>query len=127
MPVSGLLAISAIRLGALSLALATLSFGLVLQNVSYQSNRMFGYDSAGISMRPPMCWLPTSPDAGFCCVVLALGVLMSLLVVGVAHSQPRRLIRSFSGGRSKVTAPETPSVLEIRQVTSGYGTTTGSA
>ena len=51
-PLGALLAVPAIRLSGLYLALATFGFGLLLQDMFYQSHLMFGPTNFGIVLAP---------------------------------------------------------------------------
>jgi ABC-type branched-subunit amino acid transport system ATPase component/branched-subunit amino acid ABC-type transport system permease component len=91
-PIGMLLAIPAIRLGGLFLALATLGFGIGLQQMFYSSDSvMFG--TAGADMPRPSFG---TGDTGFYFVVLAAAVVVSLLVVTITRTRMGRLLRAMA-------------------------------
>ena len=73
-PLGALLAIPAIRLSGLYLALATFGFGLLLQDMFYQSNLMFGPSNVGIPVPRPSF---ASGNEAFYYVVLAVTVVIA--------------------------------------------------
>ena len=86
MPVGALLAIPAIRLSGVFLALATLGFGIFLENMFYTNTIMFGPASNGIAAPRPQISIGSwhlYTDQGFYYVVLiitGLAVAVSLFV-----------------------------------------------
>jgi ABC-type branched-subunit amino acid transport system ATPase component/branched-subunit amino acid ABC-type transport system permease component len=108
-PIGLLLAIPAIRVSPLYLGLITLGFGLMLQNMFYQTRQMFGPGANGILMpQPHLSWLHVDTSTGFYYVVLFITVLVALGMVALSRS---RLGRSLRG------VAESP--LAMR--TAGYG------
>jgi ABC-type branched-subunit amino acid transport system ATPase component/branched-subunit amino acid ABC-type transport system permease component len=96
-PIGALLAIPAIRLSGLYLALATLGFGLLLQDMFYQSNVMFGVLETGLSMpQPHLSWLHTDTPTGFYYVVLVIAVIMAILVVSIVRGRLGRVLRGIA-------------------------------
>ncbi|HEY6790976.1 MAG TPA: ATP-binding cassette domain-containing protein [Trebonia sp.] len=96
-PVGAILAIPAIRLSGLYLALATFGFGLLVQDMFYNSNVMFGVTNIGISMpMPHLNWLPVDSGTGFYYVVLVIVALVAVAVVALTRSRLGRLLRSMS-------------------------------
>jgi ABC-type multidrug transport system fused ATPase/permease subunit len=71
-PIGAILAIPAIRFPGLYLALATLGFGLVLQDMFYNQSYMFGNFDSGLTIpRPHLSWLTLDSDNGYYYLVLA--------------------------------------------------------
>jgi branched-subunit amino acid ABC-type transport system permease component len=96
-PVGALIAIPAVRLGGLYLALATLGFGLLLQDMFYNSSLMFGFGGVGVSMPAPhLSWLSVDSEKGFYYVVLLITVLLVLVVVALERSRTGRLMRAIA-------------------------------
>jgi ABC-type branched-subunit amino acid transport system ATPase component/ABC-type branched-subunit amino acid transport system permease subunit len=96
-PIGAVLAIPAIRLSGLYLALATFGFGLLVQDMFYSSNLMFGVTNNGISMPlPSLSWLDVSSDTGFYYVVLLIAAVVAVTVVVLTRSRLGRLLRSMS-------------------------------
>jgi ABC-type branched-subunit amino acid transport system ATPase component/ABC-type branched-subunit amino acid transport system permease subunit len=93
-PVGALIAIPAMRFSGLYLALATLGFGYLLQDMFYSSPLMFGFGSAGLPMpSPDLAWLHLDPATGLYYVVLVFAVAASALMVLLTHSRLGRLLR----------------------------------
>jgi ABC-type branched-subunit amino acid transport system ATPase component/branched-subunit amino acid ABC-type transport system permease component len=92
-PVGALLAIPAIRLNGLYLALATLGFGLVLNDLFYGQPYMFGDVTASVTVpRPSLGWLDLQSDSGFYYLMLVLTALTCLLVIGLSRGRLGRLL-----------------------------------
>ena len=107
-PIGAVLAIPAIRLSGLYLALATFGFGLLVQDMFYQSNVMFGVTNSGISMpMPHLSWLTTDSNTGFYYVVLIIAALAALAVVVLTRSRLGRLLRSMSDSPLALTTSGT--------------------
>jgi ABC-type branched-subunit amino acid transport system ATPase component/branched-subunit amino acid ABC-type transport system permease component len=95
-PVGALIAIPAIRLSGLYLALATFGFGLLLQNMFYNTSWMFGGNGQGVAMpRPKLSWLTVDTDNRFYYVVLAITAVIAIVVVGITRSRLGRLLRAL--------------------------------
>jgi ABC-type branched-subunit amino acid transport system ATPase component/branched-subunit amino acid ABC-type transport system permease component len=106
-PIGALLAIPAIRLSGLYLALATFGFGILVQDMFYSSNLMFG-SSLGISMPTPhLSWLNVSGGTGFYYVVLLIAALAAVAVVVLVRSRLGRLLRSMSDSPVALTTSGT--------------------
>jgi len=113
-PVGALVSIPAIRLSGLYLALATFGFGLLLQNMFYQSSWMFGANSAGIPVPlPHLGWLTVDSDRGFYYVVLAVTVLTAVFVVWLTRSRLGRLLRALADSPTALVTSGT-SVIALR-------------
>jgi ABC-type branched-subunit amino acid transport system ATPase component/ABC-type branched-subunit amino acid transport system permease subunit len=114
-PIGALIAIPAIRLSGLYLALATLGFGMLLQNMFYQTNWMFGTTTVGLTMpRPSLGFLDVSSDSGFYYVVLVITIIVALLVVTLDRSRLGRLLRGIGESTTAVsTSGATTSVTQV--------------
>jgi ABC-type branched-subunit amino acid transport system ATPase component/branched-subunit amino acid ABC-type transport system permease component len=96
-PIGAVLAIPAIRLSGLYLALATFGFGLLVQDMLYQSNVMFGVTNIGINMpMPHLSWLSVDSNDGFYYVVLLIAAIAAAVVIVLTRSRLGRLLRSMS-------------------------------
>ena len=96
-PIGALIAIPAIRLSGLYLALATLGFGIMLQDMFYGSSIMFGVSSEGLFMpMPHLGWLHTDTETGFYYVVLVTLAITAISVVAITRSRLGRLLRALS-------------------------------
>jgi ABC-type branched-subunit amino acid transport system ATPase component/branched-subunit amino acid ABC-type transport system permease component len=96
-PVGALIAIPAIRLSGLFLALATLGFGIVMENMFYTSSLMFGATSDGLrAPRPSLSWLSIDSDQAFYYIVLVIVVLFSAAAVWLDHARFGRLLRGMA-------------------------------
>jgi len=98
-PLGALLAIPAIRLSGLYLALATFGFGLLLQDMFYQSNLMFGPSNVGIPVPRPSF---ASGNEAFYYVVLAVTVVIAGVVVVVSFTRLGRLLHGMAESESAV-------------------------
>jgi ABC-type branched-subunit amino acid transport system ATPase component/branched-subunit amino acid ABC-type transport system permease component len=93
-PIGAILAVPAIRLGGLYLALATFGFGLLLQNMFYTQNFMFGSFGSGLTMPRPGWGL--GGDTAYFYVVLAFAVLAGVIVVALIRGRLGRLLRAMA-------------------------------
>ena len=98
-PLGALLAVPAIRLSGLYLALATFGFGLLLQDMFYQSHLMFGPTNFGIVLPRPSF---ASNDRPFYYVVLAVTVVVAAVVVVVTVTRLGRLLAGMSESESSI-------------------------
>jgi ABC-type branched-subunit amino acid transport system ATPase component/branched-subunit amino acid ABC-type transport system permease component len=96
-PIGALLAIPAIRFPGLYLALATLGFGIMLQQMFYSQSYMFGAFNAGIAVPTP--YLPAlgldGGDDGYYYLVLLITIIVAGLVLAVTHTRLGRLLRAM--------------------------------
>src|SRR5258708_15532669 len=94
-PVGAVLAIPAVRLSGIFLALATMGFGLLVKDMFYQSNLMFGQSLGGLGVPlPDVSWL--SSTTGFYYLVLIIPVISAAVVAGVTRTRLGRLLRAMS-------------------------------
>jgi ABC-type branched-subunit amino acid transport system ATPase component/branched-subunit amino acid ABC-type transport system permease component len=97
-PIGALIAIPAIRLSGVFLALATLGFGILLENMVYTQSFMFGPSSNGLKVSRPslnLGFINLASDRGMYFLVLALLVVVALGTVLVAESRMGRLLRAL--------------------------------
>ena len=97
-PVGAVVAIPAIRLSGVFLALATLGFGILLEQMVYTTGLMFGPTTAGIpAPRPRLDLGPVhlGTDTGFYYVILVVTVAMAILVAAVLYGRLGRLLRAL--------------------------------
>ncbi|CAO5255538.1 branched-chain amino acid transport system ATP-binding protein [Frankia sp. AgKG'84/4] len=94
-PVGALLAIPATRHGGLYLALATLGFGIAVQQLFYTKSFMFGELNLGLSMPRPALWGLDS-DKGFYYVCLVLTTLTALGIIALDRGRLGRLLRGMA-------------------------------
>ena len=100
-PVGALVAVPAIRLSGLFLALATLGFGILVQQLAYGQGWMFTSLAQGRLMpKPSFADTPTS----FYYVVLAAVVLATLVVALIQRARLGRLLQGMSGSPKAVTS-----------------------
>jgi ABC-type branched-subunit amino acid transport system ATPase component/branched-subunit amino acid ABC-type transport system permease component len=92
-PAGAVVAIPAIRVSGAYLALATLGFGVVLQNVFYKKGFMFG--STGDLLRAPRPSLLSS-DTRYYYLVLAIAIMIAVGVGLLHRSRMGRLLRGLS-------------------------------
>ncbi len=92
-PVGAVIAIPAIRLSGVFLALATLGFGIMLEQMFYTQDIMFGPTAAGLRAARPSF---ATTDRDYYYVILAAAVVISVLVVVLVRSRLGRLLRALS-------------------------------
>jgi branched-subunit amino acid ABC-type transport system permease component len=95
-PLGAFIAFPAIRLTGLFLALATLGFGILLEQVVYRSFLMFGSSNGIRAPRPQLGGLHLATDTGYYYVILAVVVACAGLVVVVERSRLGRLLRGLA-------------------------------
>jgi branched-subunit amino acid ABC-type transport system permease component len=101
-PVGALVAIPALRLSGLYLALATLGFGVLMQDVFYPTSIMFGSRLSVSVPRPHLGFFKGANDKHFYYVVLLLAASCLAVMALVARSRLGRLLRAMA---------ETPTML----------------
>jgi ABC-type branched-subunit amino acid transport system ATPase component/branched-subunit amino acid ABC-type transport system permease component len=114
-PLGALLAIPAIRLSGLYLALGTFGFGVLLQDMFYNSNVMFGTSDLGLRMpAPDLRWLGLGSTEGLYYTVLVLTVVGAAGIVVLTRARLGRLLRALADapvaletGGTNVTATRT--------------------
>jgi ABC-type branched-subunit amino acid transport system ATPase component/branched-subunit amino acid ABC-type transport system permease component len=97
-PVGALVAIPAIRLSGVFLALATLGFGILLEQVFYDQNYMFSPTGNGIATSRPALNigpLHAGTDTGYFFVVLLCVVIVAVVVILITESRLGRLLRAM--------------------------------
>ncbi|MCK9925341.1 ATP-binding cassette domain-containing protein [Frankia sp. AgPm24] len=94
-PIGALLAIPATRHGGIYLALATLGFGIAVQQLFYTKSFMFGELNLGLAMPRPALWGLDS-DKGFYYVCLALAVVTTFAIIALDRGRLGRLLRGMA-------------------------------
>jgi ABC-type branched-subunit amino acid transport system ATPase component/branched-subunit amino acid ABC-type transport system permease component len=92
-PIGAIIAIPAIRLSGVFLALATLGFGIMLENMFYTQDIMFGPTSSGVATARPSFG---QSDRGYYYVVLVAAVVCSIAVVALTRGRLGRILRALS-------------------------------
>lgn len=96
-PIGGVLALPAARLSGLYLALATFGFGLLLQNMFYSQDYMFGGFGQAFSIpRPHTSLLSFRSDKSYYYLVLFFAVLSAAGAVVITRSRLGRLLRGLA-------------------------------
>jgi branched-subunit amino acid ABC-type transport system permease component len=93
-PVGAIVAIPAIRLSGLFLALATLGFGILLDEFVYNKKIMFGPTVSIKTARPHILDLQT--DKGYYYLLLLIGLAFIGMVIAIERSRLGRLLRGMS-------------------------------
>ena len=114
-PVGAIIAIPAIRLSGVFLALATLGFGLLVENVFYNTNVMFGTSGEGVTPPlPHLSWLSVDSTNGFYYVVLAVTVICAGVIVALVRSRLGRLLQGMGdSGLALSTSGTNVNVLRV--------------
>ena len=98
-PVGALVAIPAVRVSGVFLALATLGFGILVEQVFYTQSFMFGQSTLGVQdPRPSLSiggW-DMSSDTGFYYVLLIITVLVVVATIWVANGRLGRLLEAMA-------------------------------
>jgi branched-subunit amino acid ABC-type transport system permease component len=95
-PVGALVAIPAIRLSGLYLALATLGFGILMQDVIFPTSIMFGSLLSVTATRPHLGPFNGAHDKHFYYLVLGLTVCCVGVMAFISRSRLGRLLRAMS-------------------------------
>jgi ABC-type branched-subunit amino acid transport system ATPase component/branched-subunit amino acid ABC-type transport system permease component len=98
-PIGAIIAIPAIRLSGVFLALATLGFGILLEQMFYTMNFMFGPTTAGIPVPRPHFSIGgwnMATDRGFYYVILVFAVLSAIILVAIMKSRLGRVLGAMS-------------------------------
>jgi branched-subunit amino acid ABC-type transport system permease component len=95
-PVGALIAIPAIRLSGIYLALVTLGFGILMQDVVYQSWLMFGTKPTLSAPRPQLAFLHGTNERTFYYLVLAVAALTCVALVAIHRGRLGRLLRAMA-------------------------------
>lgn len=101
-PVGALVAIPALRLSGIYLALITLGFGVLMQNILYPSSWMFSTNLRVTADRPHFWFVHGETDKNYYYVVLAFAVLSLVMIAMIYRGRLGRLLRAMS---------ETPTML----------------
>jgi ABC-type branched-subunit amino acid transport system ATPase component/ABC-type branched-subunit amino acid transport system permease subunit len=112
-PIGALLAIPAVRLAGLYLALATFGFGLLVQDMFYQTNVMFGTTNAGLLLPTPSVGSWLSADKTTYYAILVVTLLTIALVVALTRGRLGRLLRAMSDSAAGL-ASQGVSVTSVR-------------
>jgi len=94
-PVGAVVAIPAIRLSGVFLALATLGFGIALEQMAYPLSAMFGSGGGGLAAPRPDFWVLGS-DRGYYYLVLFFVVLATIVVGWLTRGRLGRLLRGLA-------------------------------
>ncbi|WP_019930697.1 ABC transporter permease subunit [Nocardia sp. BMG111209] len=98
-PVGAIIAIPAVRVSGVFLALATLGFGILAQQVFYTRDFMFGPSTMGVLERRPSFTigsLDLSGDTGFYYLLLVVTVAVVALVTAIGQGRLGRLLAALS-------------------------------
>jgi ABC-type branched-subunit amino acid transport system permease subunit len=93
-PVSLVIAVPAIRLSGLYLGLATLGFGIVLNQFFYAKDYMFGFGS--VDTDRPNFWSMDTSESHYYYLLLAIAAASVALVLWIERSRLGRLLRGMA-------------------------------
>src|SRR5579872_627287 len=116
-PVGAIVAIPAVRVSGVYLALATLGFALLIQDVFYNTNFMFEQNALGLAGPRPNVSLGSwhlGTDRGFYYVLLLVTVLVVATVAVITSGRLGRLLKGLSDSQLALeTRGVTASVLKV--------------
>lgn len=116
-PVGAVVAIPAVRVSGVYLALATLGFALLIQDVFYNTNFMFGQNALGLAEPRPNVSLGgwhLGTDKGFYYLLLLITVLIVATVAVITSGRLGRLLKGLSDSQLALeTRGVTASVLKV--------------
>jgi ABC-type branched-subunit amino acid transport system ATPase component/branched-subunit amino acid ABC-type transport system permease component len=98
-PVGALVAIPAVRVSGVFLALATLGFGILVEQVFYTQSYMFGQSTLGVQDPRPNLSIGSwnlSSDSGFYYVLLIITVLVVVSVIWISNGRLGRLLEAMA-------------------------------
>ncbi|HKI42684.1 MAG TPA: branched-chain amino acid ABC transporter permease/ATP-binding protein [Mycobacterium sp.] len=116
-PVGALIAIPAVRVSGVFLALATLGFGILMEQAFYTRNFMFGQSTLGLSSPRPAVSIGAwnlSTDTGFYYLLLIIAVLVVVTLTVINHGRLGRLLGALADSPLALeTHGTTSSVLKV--------------
>jgi ABC-type branched-subunit amino acid transport system ATPase component/branched-subunit amino acid ABC-type transport system permease component len=98
-PVGALVAIPAVRVSGVFLALATLGFGILVEQVFYTQSFMFGQSTLGVADPRPNVSIggwDMSSDNGFYYVLLIITVLVVVAAIWIGNGRLGRLLEAMA-------------------------------
>lgn len=102
-PIGAALGWVSMRLSGLYLALATLGFGIALEQMFYETGLMFGISPAGIPMPTPgVAPFNDVSGVGFYYLLLGIAVLAAVGSWALIHGRFGRLLRAMSESRESI-------------------------
>lgn len=102
-PVGAIVAVPALRLSGIYLALITLGFGVLMQNVFYLTSWMFSIDLRVTASRPDLWGIGGSTDRQYYYVVLAFASITCLAVTLIYRGRLGRLLRAMAESPTMLT------------------------
>ena len=116
-PVGAIVAIPAVRVSKVFLALATLGFGILLEQAFYTRDFMFGQSTLGLSAPRPDFSIGSwnlSTDTGFYYLLLIITVLVVIVLAVINRGRLGRLLEAMSDSTLALeTHGATSSVLKV--------------
>lgn len=95
-PLGVVLALPAIRLSGIYLAIATLGFAILMQQVVFPTNVMFGSGLIATASRPDFGPIDPTSDRSLYFVILAVATLCCLALVAITRRRLGRLLRGLA-------------------------------
>ncbi|WP_083749471.1 ATP-binding cassette domain-containing protein [Frankia sp. CcI49] len=116
-PVGALISIPAVRVSGVFLALATLGFGILAEQVFYTRGFMFGQSPLGLEAPRPavsIAGLDLAGDEGFYYLLLVITVLVAVGITAIGHGRLGRLLEALADSPLALeTHGTTSSVLKV--------------
>jgi ABC-type branched-subunit amino acid transport system permease subunit len=102
-PLGALVAVPAIRMSGIYLGLMTIGFGILMQNVVFQSGLMFGIGATVRTDRPRLGFIDGTNDRWYYAIVLGIAVATMALLLALRRGQLGRLLRAMSESQVMLT------------------------
>ena len=96
LPIGVILALPAVRLSGIYLALATFGFGVLMENLVYRSNWMFGVNARREAPRPDLPGSGVANDRQYFYVAVGVLLVCILAIVVLQRSRLGRLLRALA-------------------------------
>ena len=96
-PFGAVVAIPAARVSGVFLALSTLGYGVILQQLFFSQSWLFGAVNQGMVVpRPSLSFVTVDSDTGYFYTVLVVVVVVTFLLIAISETRLGRLLRGLS-------------------------------
>jgi branched-subunit amino acid ABC-type transport system permease component len=94
-PFGALVAVPAIRLSGIYLALATFGYGILLDQIVFRTNLVFGSRAVVFAKRPVLFGIDFTSDTGYYYLVLIIALVLAAGIAGIERARLGRLLRAL--------------------------------